>query len=38
LAPDQRIYNYTILSQNEVQLYIHGYFYHIKTTLQRVDN
>lgn len=38
-APEQRIYNYTILGEDEIQLYIQGYFWHNRFTLERViDN
>lgn len=38
-APEQRIYNYTILGEDEMQLYIQGYFWHNRFTLERViDN
>lgn len=38
-APEQRIYNYTILGEDEIQLYIQGYFWHNRFTIERViDN
>ena len=38
-APEQRIYNYTILSEDEIKLYIQGYFWHNRFTMERVvDN
>jgi hypothetical protein len=38
-APEHRIYNYTILGDDEIQLYIQGYFWHNRFTLERViDN
>ena len=37
-APEQRIYNYTILGEDEIQLYIQGYFWHNRFTLQRMSD
>ena len=38
-APEQRVYNYTILGEDEIQLYIQGYFWHNRFTIERViDN
>ena len=37
-APEQIIYDYTIISENEIQLYIRGYFWHTRFTIQRMIN
>jgi hypothetical protein len=37
-APEQIIYDYTIISENEIQLYIRGYFWHTRFTIERMIN